>query len=86
MHYPRAILGSGDPPPLSSITHNQCGQPLVKTDPDGSEDQYFYFPKASPSSGEPGQGPGNVGYLAAVVKDTTTSDNSNGQAEAIIRF
>jgi len=79
-------LASGGTQPITSLFgYNSRGQMLFRIDPDGSRNEFKYYPEANP------HGAGGIsadadtvlelgGYLGRTVSDTTATDNADGVA------
>ncbi|MBI4431506.1 MAG: RHS repeat-associated core domain-containing protein [Candidatus Omnitrophica bacterium] len=65
--------------------YNSRGQLLFRADPDGSRDEFAYFPESNPHGGggafpDADTPPELGGYLGKILKDTTATDNFDNQA------
>ncbi len=83
---PTVHLSSGGLQTIQTVLgYNSRGQPLFRIDPDGSRDEYRYYPESNPhgAGGVPADAdtPDELGgYLGQVIQDTTATDNLDGQA------
>ncbi|MBI4431103.1 MAG: hypothetical protein HY587_05275 [Candidatus Omnitrophica bacterium] len=83
---PLVQLASGGTQPITSLFgYNSRGQMLNRIDPDGSRDEFAYYPESNPHGfgGIPADADTVLelgGYLGRVIRDTTAADNSDGVA------
>lgn len=83
---PVVQLESGGTQTISTLlAYNSRGQILYRIDPDGSKDEFKYYPASNPHGGSNASPDADTigelgGYLGREIKDTTSSDNSDGVA------